>query len=65
MTTEAIDIEALIYQIAADAREASLVLANSPTDQKNAAILKLAKLIEQNVDSLRACLLYTSDAADE
>ena len=50
MTTEAIDIEALIYQIAADAREASLVLANSPTEQKNAAILKLAELIEQNMD---------------
>ncbi len=54
MTTEAIDIEALINQIAADAREASLILANSPTKQKNAAIIKLAELIEQNVDSLKA-----------
>ncbi len=54
MTTEAIDTESLINQIASDAREASLVLANSPTEQKNAAILKLAKLIEQNVYKLKA-----------
>ena len=54
MTTEAIDTESLINQIASDAREASLVLANSPTEQKNTAILKLAKLIEQNVYKLKA-----------
>ena len=65
MKTEAIDIEALIYQIAADAREASLVLANSPTEQKNAAILKLAELIEQNVDSLRAENAKDLSLADE
>lgn len=65
MTTEAIDIEAMINQIAGDAREASLILANAPTEQKNEAILKLAELIEQNVDSLKAENAKDLSAADE
>lgn len=65
MTTQAIDIEALINQIAADARDASLILANAPTEQKNKAILKLSELIEQNVDSLRAENAKDLSAAEE
>jgi len=65
MTTQAIDIEALINQIAADARDASLILANAPTKQKNKAILKLSELIEQNVDSLRAENAKDLSAANE
>ena len=65
MTTQAIDIEALINQIAGDARDASLILANAPTEQKNDAILRLAELIEQNVDSLRAENVKDLSAADE
>ncbi len=53
MTTDAIDIEALVKTIAIDARESSLILANAPTEQKNQSILRLAELIEENVDSLR------------
>ncbi len=54
MNTAAIDIDALIKNMARDAREASLLLANVPTEKKNAAILRLAELIEANVESLRA-----------
>ena len=53
MTTEALDIDTLVNAIAGDAREAALVLANAPTEQKNRAILRLAELIEENLDSLR------------
>lgn len=53
MTTEALDIDSLVKAIAADARNASLALANAPTEQKNKAILRLAELIEQNVEALR------------
>lgn len=52
MTTEAIDIDVLVKAIASDAREASLALANAPTEQKNQAILRLAELIEENAESL-------------
>jgi len=65
MTTQAIDIKALINQIAGDARDASLILANAPTEQKNDAILRLAELIEQNVDSLRAENAKDLSAAEE
>lgn len=54
MTTEAIDIEAVVTDMAREGREASLALANVPTAQKNQAILRLAELIEENTDSLRA-----------
>lgn len=53
MTTETIDIDSLVKSIAIDAREASLVLANASTKQKNQAIHRLASLIEENVDALR------------
>ena len=53
MTTEAIDIEAVVTDMAREGREASLALANVPTAQKNQAILRLAELIEENTDSLR------------
>ena len=65
MTTEAVDIETLITTIAQDAREASLILANAPTDQKNDAILKLAELIEGNVDALREANASDLALADE
>ncbi len=53
MTMDATDIEALVREIASDARQASLTLANAPTAQKNQAILRLADLIEENTESLR------------
>ena len=53
MDTATTDIDTLIRKMARDAREASLLLANVPTDKKNAAILRLAELIAANVDSLR------------
>ncbi len=65
MTTEAIDIDALVRDIARDARDASLLLANAPTDQKNQAILRLAELIEKNVDSLRSENAKDLAAAEE
>lgn len=48
-----IDIDSLVKNIARDARAASLLLANATTKQKNKAILRLAELIEANVDTLR------------
>ena len=54
MTTVATDIESTVTQMARDAREAALTLANAPTEQKNKAILRLAELIEQNVEVLQA-----------
>lgn len=53
MTTEAINIDALIKNMAAQAREASLILANVPTEQKNKAILRMAELIEGNIETLK------------
>lgn len=53
-TEEAIDIATLVKEIARDARAASLILANEPTEKKNKAILRLAELIEENVESLRS-----------
>ncbi len=51
--TATIDIDTLIEDMARDARQASLTLANVPIEQKNKAILRLAELIEENVESLR------------
>lgn len=65
MTTEAIDIDALVTKMARDGREASLALANIPSALKNQAILRLAELIEQNVDSLRAENAKDLAAAEE
>jgi len=65
MTTEAIDIEALVTDMAREGREASLALANVPTAQKNQAILRLAELIEENADSLRAENAKDLAAAEE
>ena len=53
MTTDSLDIDALVREISLDAREASLTLANLPTTQKNQAILRLADLIEENTGSLQ------------
>lgn len=65
MTTEANDIEALVTDMAREGREASLALANVPTAQKNQAILRLAELIEENADSLRAENAKDLAAAEE
>ena len=65
MTTEAIDIEALVTEMAREGREASLALANVPTAQKNQAILRLAELIEENTVSLRAENAKDLTAAEE
>lgn len=65
MTTEAISIDALVTNMARDAREASLALANVPSDQKNQAILRLAELIERNTDTLRAENAKDLAAAEE
>ncbi len=50
---DATNIEALVKEIARNARKASLSLANVPTIQKNQAILRLADLIEENKETLR------------
>ena len=65
MTTEAIDIEALVTDMAREGREASLTLANVPSEKKNQAILRLAELIEENTDSLRAENAKDLAAAEE
>lgn len=65
MNTDVIDIDSLVRTIAKDARKASLSLANAPTPQKNQAILRLAELIEENVDSLRSENAKDLDAAEE
>ena len=65
MTTEVIDIDVIVTDMARDGREASLALANAPSSQKNKAILRLAELIEQNVDSLRAENAKDLAAAEE
>lgn len=49
-----IDIDSLVKNIARDARAASLELANVPTKQKNKAILRLAELIETNIETLQS-----------
>lgn len=49
-----LDIDALVKDIARSARAASLALANAPTPLKDAAILRLAELIDANVETLRA-----------
>ncbi len=54
MTTVNLDLDTLVRNMALQARAASLLLANAPTEQKNKAILCLAELIEANVESLRA-----------
>ncbi|MDQ8203537.1 glutamate-5-semialdehyde dehydrogenase [Pelagicoccus sp. SDUM812003] len=53
MSTDLQEIESVVKTIAVDAREASLALANVSTEKKNKAILRLAELIEENVESLR------------
>ena len=65
MTTETLDIDSLVTEMARDAREASLALANAPTEQKNQAILRLAELIEANVDTLRSENARDLAAAEE
>ena len=65
MTTEAIDIEALVTDMAREGREASFTLANVPSEKKNQAILRLAELIEENTDSLRAENAKDLAAAEE
>lgn len=47
------DLEALVKDMARAAREASLALANAPTELKNKAILRLAELIEENLENLK------------
>ncbi len=54
MSTEATDIASLVKNIALEARAASLTLANVSTDLKNKAILRLAELIEESAESLKA-----------
>lgn len=54
MAEDSIDIENLVKRIAREAREASLELANVPTEQKNRAILRLAELLEANAELLKA-----------
>ncbi|MEM9160902.1 MAG: glutamate-5-semialdehyde dehydrogenase [Verrucomicrobiota bacterium] len=53
MENATIDIETLVLDIARDAREASLQLANEPTEKKNKAILRLAALLSDNADLLK------------
>ncbi len=65
MTTETLDIDSLVRAIASDAREASLAIANAPTEQKNRAIVRLADLIEANLDALRAENAKDLAAAEE
>ncbi|OUW16961.1 MAG: glutamate-5-semialdehyde dehydrogenase [Opitutales bacterium TMED158] len=65
MTTETLQIDSLVTEMARDAREASLALANAPTELKNQAIRKLATLIEENADALRSENAKDLDAAEE
>ncbi|MCH6258479.1 glutamate-5-semialdehyde dehydrogenase [Puniceicoccaceae bacterium K14] len=53
MTTATTDLDALIKKMANEAREASLILANVPSEQKNKAILRMASLLEENVELLK------------
>ena len=65
MQTTSVDIDNLIEDIAREARQASLVLANVSTEQKNRAILRLAELIEESIDSLREENARDLEAAKE
>jgi len=53
MSTLSLDIDATVTKMGQQARAASLQLANAPSGQKNAAILRLATLLEENADALR------------
>lgn len=54
MTTTPTDLDALIRNMAVEAREASLILANVPSEKKNQAILRMASLLQENVDLLKS-----------
>ncbi len=53
MTDIATDLEQQVREIAAQARAASLVLATTPTAEKNACLDRLAKLIEESAEQLK------------